>query len=118
MSRTLWFAAGAGATIYAMNRAKRLRETFTVDGLRDRASGLAAGARVFRDEVAQGRVDKASELREQLGLVASNTPELAGGPGGRHRLEATPPVAHSAEPDATATTISRQRSGPHQEGTN
>lgn len=76
MSRTLWFAAGAGATIYAMNRARRVREAFTADGLRDRAKGLALGARLFREEVAQGRVEKETELRERFGLVPHGMPEL------------------------------------------
>jgi|SRR5688572_11525865 hypothetical protein len=76
MSRTLWFAAGAGATIYAMNRARRVREAFTADGLRDRANGLALGARLFREEVAQGRVEKETELRERFGLVPHGMPEL------------------------------------------
>ena len=52
-----------------MNRARRLRESLTADGIRDRASGLALGARMFRDEVAQGRAEKETELRERLGLV-------------------------------------------------
>lgn len=76
MSRTLWFAAGAGASLYAMNRARRVREAFTADGLRDRASGLAHGARIFREEVAQGRLEKETELRERLGLVPPGRPEL------------------------------------------
>ncbi|QIX26898.1 hypothetical protein ncot_09985 [Nocardioides sp. JQ2195] len=109
MSRTLWFAAGAGATVYAMNRARRLRETFTLDGLRDRASGIAAGARVFREEVAQGSADKENELRERLGLVPHGTPELESS-GGKHRLEA----AHQDPPRITTTNIS----GTNQEGTN
>ena len=49
MARTFWFAAGAGAAVYAMNRARRVREALTPDGLRDRAQGLALGARMFRD---------------------------------------------------------------------
>jgi hypothetical protein len=69
MSRSLWFVAGAGVGVYAMNRARRVAESLTVDGLRDRASGLAAGARIFRDEVAQGRAEKETQLRERLGLV-------------------------------------------------
>jgi len=36
MKRGLWFAAGAGAGVYAMARARRLAEAFTVEGLRDR----------------------------------------------------------------------------------
>ncbi|KRF11519.1 hypothetical protein ASG90_17490 [Nocardioides sp. Soil797] len=109
MSRTLWFAAGAGATVYAMNKARRLRETFTLDGLRDRAHGLAAGARVFRDEVAQGSADKENELRERLGLVPHGTPELES-PQGKHRLAAEP----SHPPRFTTTTVS----GTNQEGNN
>src|SRR3546814_15819724 len=83
MSRALWFVAGAGASAYAMNKARRLRESVTLDGLRDRASGLALGARLLRQEVAQGQVEKESELRERLGLVRAGTPELesASGPG-------------------------------------
>ena len=76
MSRTLWFAAGAGATLYAVNRARRVREAFTADGLRDRANGLALGARLFREEVEQARVEKETELRERFGLVPHGIPQL------------------------------------------
>lgn len=76
MSRTLWFVAGAGAGVYALNRARRVADAFTSDGIRDRANGLALGARMFRDEVAQGRVEKETELRERLGLVPTGTPQL------------------------------------------
>jgi hypothetical protein len=76
MSRTLWFAAGAGATLYAVNRARRVRDAFTADGLRDRANGLALGARLFREEVEQGRLEKETELRERFGLVPHGIPEL------------------------------------------
>ena len=76
MSRTLWFAAGAGATLYAVNRARRVREAFTADGVRDRANGLALGARLFREEVEQARIEKETELRERFGLVPHGIPEL------------------------------------------
>lgn len=69
MRRGFWFAAGAGAGIYAMNRARRLRESLTVEGLRDRAQAVSLGAKMFRDEVAQAQVDKEVELRERLGLA-------------------------------------------------
>jgi hypothetical protein len=82
MRRGLWFAAGAGAGIYALVRGRRAAEVLTVEGLQDRAGALAVGMRMFRDEVAQGRADKESELRERLGLVPHGTPELGGG---RHR---------------------------------
>ncbi|MFC5179630.1 DUF6167 family protein [Nocardioides taihuensis] len=81
----MWFAAGAGAGIWAMVRGRRAAEAFTADGLRDRLSGLGAGARVFRDEVAAGRVEKETELRERLGLLPHGRPELEAG--GRHRRE-------------------------------
>ncbi|WP_110205643.1 DUF6167 family protein [Nocardioides daejeonensis] len=69
MRRGFWFAAGAGAGIYAMNRARRLTESFTASGLRDRASALALGARLVRDEVAQASADREVELRDRLGLA-------------------------------------------------
>lgn len=77
MARSLWFAAGAGAAFYAMNRARHVREAFTADGLRDRVGGAALGVRLFRDEVAQGRHVKETELRERLGLVPDRTRRLA-----------------------------------------
>ena len=84
MNRSLWFVAGAGAGIYAMVRGRRAAEALTADGLRDRMHGLAVGARMFRDEVAAGRVEKETELRERLGLVPHGTPELVAG---KHRRE-------------------------------
>ena len=77
MARTFWFVAGAGAGAYALTRARRVAESLTADGLRDRLSGLAVGARMFRDEVAAGQVEKETELRERLGLVPQGIPELA-----------------------------------------
>ncbi len=67
--RGLAFIAGAGAGLYAMNRARRVAEAFTPDGLRDRAQGVAAAARVFGQEVATGRQERETQLREQLGLL-------------------------------------------------
>jgi hypothetical protein len=67
-----------------MVRGRRAAEVFTADGLRDRVSGLSVGARIFRDEVASGRVQKETELRHQLGLVPHGVPELGAG---RHRRE-------------------------------
>ena len=84
MNRSLWFVAGAGAGIYAMVRGRRAAEALTADGLRDRMNGLAVGARMFRDEVAAGRTEKETELRERLGLVPHGTPELVAG---KHRRE-------------------------------
>jgi hypothetical protein len=82
MRRGLWFVAGAGTAAYVMVRGRRAAEALTVDGLKDRLGALELGARMFREEVAQGRVEKESELRERLGLVPHGTPELTGG---RHK---------------------------------
>ena len=79
MSRSLWFAAGAGAGVYAVHRVRRVAEAFTWDGLRDRAHGAAASARIFADEVAAGRAEKESDLRQRLGLVPHGVPELTPG---------------------------------------
>jgi len=79
--RGLWFAAGAGTAVYTMARARRVKEAFTRDGLSDRWHALTLGARLLRDEVAQGRAEAETELRERFGLVPHGVPELvaAGG---------------------------------------
>ena len=68
MGRPLWFVAGAGVGVYAAARARRAAEALTADGLRDRVRGWQVGARLFADEVHQGRTERETELREQLGL--------------------------------------------------
>ncbi len=80
MNRGLWFVAGAGAAVYAMVRGRRVAEAFTVDGLQDRLNGLAVGARMFREEVAQGKAEAETELRERLSLTPHGRPELTAGP--------------------------------------
>jgi hypothetical protein len=85
MRRGLWFVAGAGTAVYVMVRGRRAAEVFTIDGLKDRVGAIEVGARIFRDEVAQGKAGKESELRERLGLVPHGTPELTGG---RHKAVA------------------------------
>ncbi|QWF20318.1 hypothetical protein KM427_15115 [Nocardioides sp. LMS-CY] len=94
MKRGLWFVAGAGTAVYVMVRGRRAAEALTVDGLKDRIGALEVGARLFRDEVAQGRADKESELRERLGLVPHGTPELTGG---RHKAIATDSTTEKQE---------------------
>ena len=76
MSRGLWFVAGAGAGVYAAIRARRAAEVLTVDGLRDRVGAAVVGARMFRDEVAQGKAEAETDLRERMGLMPHGTPEL------------------------------------------
>ena len=78
MGRPLWFVAGAGVGVYAAARARRLADTLTADGLRERGRSWRLGARLFAEEVHQGRVERETELRERLGLVPHGTTELAG----------------------------------------
>jgi hypothetical protein len=85
MNRSLWFVAGAGAGIYAVVRARRAAEALTADGMKDRLGAAAVGLRMFRDEVAQGKAEAETELRERLGLVPHGVPELAASP--KHKLE-------------------------------
>jgi hypothetical protein len=76
MNRGLWFVAGAGAAIYAMVRGRRAAEALTVDGMTDRLKGLSVGARMFREEVASGKAEKETELRERYSLPPMGVPEL------------------------------------------
>lgn len=83
--RPLLFLAGAGAGAYAVVKARQVAESFTVDGLRDRASALGLGARLLVQEVASGQAEKEAELRERFGLdiparaaLAAATPGLPG----------------------------------------
>ena len=94
MSRGVWFVAGAGAGVYAMLRGRRAAEALTVDGLRDRLGGLEVGLRVFRDEVAQGKAERETELRERYGLGPHGRPELEGG---RHRATADPSTGQGSD---------------------
>jgi hypothetical protein len=80
MNRGLWFVAGAGAGIYVMIRGRRAAEALTIDGMQDRLNGLAVGARMFRDEVAQGKAEAETELRERFALAPHGVKELARGP--------------------------------------
>ena len=79
MNRGLWFVAGAGAGIYIVIRGRRAAEALTIDGMQDRLNGLAVGARMFRDEVAQGKAEAETELRERFALTPHGRPELTSG---------------------------------------
>ena len=107
MRRPIWFVAGAGAGVWATVRGRRAAEALSVDGLRDRWSGLALGARMLRDEVAQGSAEKETELRERYGLGPHGTPQLGGG---RHRAVAPAPRT------STRTGTGRETSTTDEEG--
>jgi hypothetical protein len=66
MNRGLWFVAGAGAGIYIVIRGRRAAEALTIDGMQDRLNGLAVGVRMFREEVAEGKAEAETELRERF----------------------------------------------------
>lgn len=68
MSRGLWFLVGAGAGVYAVQRARRAAEALTPEGVEDRWHGLSLGAHLFREEVRDHMSAKESELRDRLGL--------------------------------------------------
>jgi hypothetical protein len=87
MNRGLWFIAGAGAGIYAVIRGRRAAEALTIDGMQDRLNGLAVGLRMFGDEVAQGRAEKETELRERFSLTPHGRPELTTGSPSRQEEE-------------------------------
>jgi hypothetical protein len=83
MSRVVWFAAGAGAGVYALVKARRVAEMLTPEGLADRLAGLSVGLRLFREEVQAGMVEKETDLRERLVLALPEgtrppAPELSG----------------------------------------
>ncbi|MGA8847246.1 MAG: DUF6167 family protein [Nocardioides sp.] len=82
MRRSLWFAAGASAGVYAAARARRAAEVFTIDGLRDRVGAAVLGARMLRAEVAQGKAEAETELRERINLGLDERRELMARPRG------------------------------------
>lgn len=81
MRRGLWFAAGAGLGVYAMVRGRRAAEAFTADGLHDRWQALGVGARLFRDEVATGKAEAETRLRERFGPAYDAQRQLTAGAG-------------------------------------
>jgi hypothetical protein len=76
IGRGVWFAAGAAAGVYATVKARRVAEAFTPDGIRDRINAVGLGARMVRDEFAQGVADAETDLRERYQAAASKHREL------------------------------------------
>jgi hypothetical protein len=83
MKAGLCFVAGAGVGIYAVIRGKRAAEILTVDGMTDRLKGAQVGLQMFREEVATGKVEKETELRERFATGLT----LPGSHGGHKELE-------------------------------
>ena len=98
MKSGLWFVAGAGAGIYVVIRGRRAAEALTIDGMQDRLNGVAVGLRMFRDEVAEGRTEKETELRERFSLAAHGRHELGAAEGSEvSRLVAGAPRTSTTE---------------------
>lgn len=76
MRRGAWFVAGAVAGVYGAVRARRIVEAFTIDGMRDRVGAAVVGARLLRDEFAQGMVEAETDLRERYQVAAMRRPGL------------------------------------------
>ncbi|MEP7092003.1 MAG: DUF6167 family protein [Nocardioidaceae bacterium] len=99
MSRVVWFAAGAGAGVMVLAKARRAAEVLTPDGLADRLAGLSLGVHLFREEVRAGMAEKENDVRERLAVT----------------FHGTPPVLPAG--DAATTTPAAERSAPTREGT-
>jgi hypothetical protein len=69
MRRGLWFVAGAGAGSTRWSVRRRVARRSPPRASSDRWHALTLGARMFRDEVAQGQAEAETELRERFGLV-------------------------------------------------
>ena len=86
MSRALWFAAGAGAGVWGLTKARRAAEALTPEGLADRLAGLSVGLHLFREEVRAGMDEKENDLRGRLGLALHGEQQhqiTSGADGGR-----------------------------------
>ncbi|MBO0843569.1 MAG: hypothetical protein J2O46_10310 [Nocardioides sp.] len=72
--------------MYAMIRGRQAAEVFTADGLRDRAQALGLGARIFVEELAQGRAEKEAEVREWIEASTSGPKQIGTGPSAQRTL--------------------------------
>lgn len=79
IGRGVWFAAGAAAGVYATVKARRVLEAFTPDGIRDRWGAVGLGARMMREEFAQGAADAEHDLRERYAAAAEQHRALESG---------------------------------------
>jgi len=66
--RLFWVALGAAAGVVAVRRVTRAAQTFTPQGLGNRAGGIGEKLRAFADEVRAGMAERERELRDALGL--------------------------------------------------
>ena len=107
MSRTLWFAAGAGVGLYAVARARRAAEALTPDGLADRLSGLALGLHLFREELRAGMEGSETEVRARL--AGAFPGDAAGRSDARPALTSSRPDSPASRPADSPTDSDRDR---------
>ncbi|GAA3831469.1 DUF6167 family protein [Nocardioides panacisoli] len=79
IGRGVWFAAGAAAGVYAAVKVRRLAESFTPDGIHDRINALGLGARMMREEFAQGAADAEAGIRQRYATAAEEHKALENG---------------------------------------
>ena len=79
IGKGFWFAAGAAAGVYATVRARRVAEAFTPDGVRDRIGAVGLGARMMRQEFAQGAAEAEAGIRERYAAAAEQHRALEAG---------------------------------------
>jgi hypothetical protein len=79
IGRGAWFAAGAAAGVYATVKVRRLAEAFTPDGIRDRIGAIGLGARMMREEFAQGAADAEADMRQRYAAAAEQHKALENG---------------------------------------
>jgi hypothetical protein len=75
VSRAFWFAAGAGAGVYAVIKARRATDRLRPAGLGDQLTAAQIAGRLFLHEVREGMAEKETELRSRLGLTESGVPD-------------------------------------------
>jgi hypothetical protein len=94
--RIFWMAVGAGATVWAMNKANEAVHRLTPDSLSGTAARgalhLGDAARRFAGEVRAGMAEREEQLRADLGLdgTAVVEPPRRGAPRGEPRYRAIP----------------------------
>jgi hypothetical protein len=74
VSRVFWFAAGAGAGVYLVVKARRAADRLTPAGLADQFAAAQMAGRLFVHEVREGMAEKETELRSRLRLADAGIP--------------------------------------------
>ncbi len=71
--RTVWFAAGTAAGVYASVKARRAAYRLSMPGLIDQAAALGLGWRAFAAELREGMAEHEHEVAERLDTHQTTT---------------------------------------------